>query len=129
MLITDLDYLEATTESSEYGEALPEECFITGAAASAFVTGYTTAGTGYAAAGVLASASGQQTFGTTNTLATTSLYPYYTTSNATASGRALGISPYAYAGVGFYGSSNNTSFNGNSTTINSSVTYSTYRTW
>lgn len=126
MLVIDLDYLETTDGISTFGEV---ECYlIMGAASSAFVAGYTSAGTGYASAGVLASASGQQTFGATDTLATTSLYPYYVTSTATASGRALGISSGSYASVGFYGSSNNTSFNGSSMTMDSNVAYSTYRT-
>ena len=128
MLITDLDYLEAAIVALKNRKASPEKCLIRGAAASAFVAGYAYAGPGSASAGALASASGQQTFGTTNTLAVTSLYPYYTTSNAVASGSALGISRNSYASAGLYSSSNNTSFNGSSFTIDSTVTYSTYRT-
>jgi hypothetical protein len=127
MLITDLNYLEATVGALESCKASPEKYLIKGAAASAFVAGYTYAGTGSASAGALASASGQQTFGTANTLAATSLYPYYTTSNAVASGSALGISRNSYASASLYSSSNNTSFNGSSFTIDSTVTSSTYR--
>ena len=119
MIITDLDYLEPA-------KALAKETLIKGAAAGAFVAGYASAGTGYASAGALAVASGQQTFGNTNTLAVTALNPYYTTSSAAASGYAVGVSPGSYASAGLFASSDNTSFNGNFSTINSSVTYSTY---
>lgn len=127
MLITDLNYWETTIDVSEQNKTVIPNHRILGAA-SAYVAGYTSTGTGYASAGSLAFASGQQTYGTTNTLATTSLYPYYSTSSATASGRALGISPNSYASANLYSSSNNTSFNGSSMTMDSTVTYSTYRT-
>ncbi len=119
MVITDLDYLAAPAQTAAI-------YLIKGAAASALVAGYASTGTGYASAGALAVASGQQTLGKTNTLALTSIYPSYTTSTATASGYAVAVSPGSYASAGLLASSDNLSFNGNSSTMDVTVTYSTY---
>jgi hypothetical protein len=126
MDIVDLEH-EITINVSETRKPSPIN-FITGAA-SAFVAGYAYAGPNGASAAVVAAASGQQTLTTANTLAMTSLYPYYGTSNSTASGYALGISPGSYASATLNASANSTSFNGNSSNMGSSITSSTYRSW
>lgn len=124
MDIVDLEH-EITVDVSEDREAVPTN-FIVGAA-GAFVAGYAYAGPNGASAAVVAAASGLIAVTNTNTLAMISLYPYYGTSNSTASGYALGISPGSYASVNFYASANSTSFNGNSSNMGSSFTSSTYR--
>ena len=121
MHIIDLEHLELTTNIGTIG--------IKGSGAGAFVQGYAYAGPNVAAATVAAAAFGQQTYARTNTLTMTSLYSFYGTSSATASGYAQGISPGSYASVGFDASADSTSFNGNSFSMGSSMTYSTYRTW
>ncbi len=134
MHIIDLEYLEvsvgvshgASHGASKEHKASPVN-FIKGAA-SAFIAGYAYTETNYAAAGLFAGASGQTTATAVNTSAVTSLYPSYSTSAATASGYAIGVSPGSYAKVTYNASSNTTSFNGSSSTMGSSITSSTYRT-
>jgi hypothetical protein len=127
MHIIDLEHLEVPDSVSEYHKASPAD-LIQGAT-SAFIAGYAYVGTNYAVANLIAGASGQQAFTYTNTSAVTSLYPYYSTSTATASGYAIGSSPDTYAMVSYDASANNTSFNGNSSSMSSGIISSTYRTW
>ncbi len=126
MYIIDLEYLDVPVGVSEDRKASPGD-FIQGAA-SAFIAGYAYTETNYAAATLIAGAYGQQTLTYVKTSAVTSLNPYHSTSVATASGYAIGVSPGSYAKVSYNASSNNTSFNGNSSTMGSSITSSTYRT-
>jgi hypothetical protein len=126
MHIIDLDHLEVPIGVSEDHET-SLAAFIHGAA-SAAITGYAYTDTNYAAAALFAGASGQSTLTYANTSAVTSLYPSYSTSAATASGYAIGVSPGSYAKVSYNASANNTSFNGTSSNMSSSITMSTYRT-
>jgi hypothetical protein len=135
MFITDLDYSQLTTgvlsNSNPSSLLLPREHFaqVKGANATAYVSGYAFTDTGYASAGAIAIASGQQTWGNTNTLAITTLYPSHIASDAWTSGYAYALTPDSLARASLYGSSHNTSFNGSSSTMTFGFVSSTYQAW
>jgi hypothetical protein len=135
MFITDLDYSQLTTgvlsNSNPSSLLIPKEHFaqVKGANATAYVSGYVFTDTGYASAGAIAIASGQQTWGNTNTLAVTTLYPAYTASDAWMIGTAYARNPDSSARASLYGSSHNTSFNGSSSTMTFGFGSSTYQAW
>lgn len=93
----------------------------------AWAGGNVATGYGYSSAGTFATAIGPQTLTIANTSASTFLTPYYTTANANGVATAFASNGSSYASASYYGSSNFTSFSGNSMSLSVEVQSLTIR--
>ena len=105
-MISDLHFIETVSASGS----------LTGGI-YAWAGGSVATGYGYSSAGTYATAIGPQTLTIANTSASTYLTPYYMTANANGTATAFASNGSSYASASYYGSSNFTSFSGNSMSV------------